>query len=155
MFLSRANYFSKYTIDFCWHHPSKSNVKGQARSSPSRFSLKLKTSSSLSPGIISHSCPLLLATPRLCVLRREKKGKGVEVGRQTRAVFKHGSSWLYTVFVTGAMWRVCIIETKTPAATKHPEHRLSSLICAAVTQHLWGEWFVDTESLRIRDKNGL
>lgn len=68
------------------------NQMWKASSSPSRFSLKLKTSSSLSPRIISHSCPLLLATPRLSVLRRGKKGKRVKVGRQTRAMFKYGSS---------------------------------------------------------------
>lgn len=29
----------------------------------------------------------------------------------------------------------------------------SFAISTAITQHLRGEWFVDTESLRIRDKN--
>lgn len=41
---------------------------------PSMFCVKLKTSSSLSPGIRSHYCVLMFATQRICIkVRRERE----------------------------------------------------------------------------------
>ena len=60
-------------------------------------------------------------------------------------------SWLHTLSVYN------FAVHQQPDYHSHVEHskqqQLPFPISTAITQHLWGECFADTESLRIRDKN--